>query len=152
MRMNSVNLTNTTGMFLFLAGDASIVFSAVLTHRLIRCFRDWSVVHLMGKRLLPYKTLVPNKLQVAHIGLKGGLHEKDISNMEARRIEDTNELMPFHGKIEDDSDTLGGFMDAIKVHDKGYGGWGHPADHEHCMKLFQYKKHKSTWKQLLRIQ
>lgn len=106
---------------------------------------------MMGKRLLPYKTLVPNELQVAHIGLKGGLHEKDIGNMQAGRIEHADQLMPFHGRIEGDSDSLGTFMDSIKVHDKGYGGWGHPADHEHCMKLFLGKKRRNTWKQLLHI-
>eukprot|EP00980_Cylindrotheca_fusiformis_P004845 scaffold1034_cov127-Cylindrotheca_fusiformis.AAC.26 len=102
---------------------------------------DWSIVHMMGKELMPYKTLVPNELQVAHIGLKGGLHERSIGNMEARRIEDTNELQPFHGKIENGFGNLGAFMDTRKVHDAGYGGWGHPSDHDHCLKLFEDKSH-----------
>lgn len=96
--------------------------------------RDWSIVHLMGKGLVPYKTLVPNEPQVLHIGIEGGLHDHH-ENFELEEAI-TNGLQPFHTKLSGDPNEVGRFMDFIKVHDQGYGGWGHSADHEHCKKLF----------------
>ncbi|KAL3939557.1 MAG: hypothetical protein SGBAC_005744 [Bacillariaceae sp.] len=95
---------------------------------------DWSIVHLMGNGLLPYKTLVPNEPQVLHIGIDGGLHDHH-ENLELEEAM-TNGLQPFHVKLSVDPSEVGRFMDFPKAHDQGYGGWGHPADHEHCKKLF----------------
>ena len=36
---------------------------------------DWSIVHMVSLELLPFSILVPGELQVAHIGLEGGLHD-----------------------------------------------------------------------------
>lgn len=91
-------------------------------------------MHLMGKGLLPYKTLVPNEPQVLHIGIDGGLHDHH-ENLELEEAI-TNGLQPLHVKLRGDPSEVGRFMDFPKAHDQGYGGWGHPADHEHCKKLF----------------
>lgn len=113
--------------------------------------RDWSLVHLMGRQLLPYKTLAPKSIQVAHIGLKDGLHENDMFGAKAMRTEDVDELKAFHGKLSGPPEKLEEFMGYLKPHDKGYGGWGHPSDHEHCESLFQSSAHRKTWKDLLHI-
>lgn len=88
-------------------------------------------------------------MQVAHIGLSGGLHEKSINEEAKIKIMETKQLQPFHGKIHDNH--LGTYQVGLKVHNEGYGGWGHPADHEHCIKLFENKKKKRNWKNLFHI-
>ena len=88
----------------------------------------------MGKGLLPYKTLVPNEPQVLHIGIEGGLHDHH-ENLELEEAI-ANGLQPFHTTLSGDPNAVGRLMDFVKVHDQGYGGWGHSADHEHCKKLF----------------
>ena len=106
---------------------------------------------MMGRKLIPYKILVPREMQVAHIGVSGGLHEESINEEAKQTILDTNELVPFHGKIGDKIYKLGMHQDRLQPHDTGYGGWGHPADQEHCIQLFEDSKKKKTWKQFLHI-
>jgi hypothetical protein len=101
----------------------------------------------MGMGLLPHKVVVPIQLQAAHIGVEGGLHAKSVSKQKAKKMEKNQELEPFHGKISEEPFE---FMAALKEHKKGYGGWGHPADQEHCLKLFGEKDRK-TWRQALGI-
>jgi hypothetical protein len=93
--------------------------------------RDWSFVHLQGLGLLPAVVLVPSRPQVLHIGFEGGMHEKDIKPAVRHAFERSHGIAPeFHGT------TLGGGMNIkIKTHNKGFGGWGHPADHQHCLDL-----------------
>jgi len=94
---------------------------------------DWTIVHLMGINAVPYQILVPAKLQVAHIGLEGGLHEKAIdAKKKAMMLQYRNHLESFHQKIVNPYDRERNKL----VKQKPFGGWGHPADQEHCMKLF----------------
>jgi hypothetical protein len=104
----------------------------------------------MGKKLLPFKTLVPRKAQVAHIGLKGGLHEKSMVGVKAIDTGIIDELEAFHGRLSGPADKLGRFMENLKKHDEGYGGWGHPADHEHCINLFEESSFRPTWSDFLK--
>jgi hypothetical protein len=91
--------------------------------------RDWSIVHLMGMQMLPSMVIVPAKPQVAHIG-KCGLH--GINGHRLRLMKDNSQdgLLPFLGTSFQSRGN-----EQIKPR-KGHGGWGHPADHEHCIKLF----------------
>jgi hypothetical protein len=88
----------------------------------------------MKLKYLPFQILVPGVLQVAHIGLEGGLHESSISLKKRTMFNQLrNTLGPFHFKVHN---PYGMSMNAINNKVKPYGGWGHPADHEHCLKLF----------------
>jgi hypothetical protein len=100
----------------------------------------------MGRRLLPHKVIVPAQLQVAHIGMEGGLHQKNLSQQKINMMNKYRELQPFHEKPEHLTSSSSG----IKVHDQGFGGWGHPADHEHCLKLFGEKS--KNWREALHLQ
>ncbi|KAG7358910.1 glycosyl hydrolase family 38 protein [Nitzschia inconspicua] len=97
---------------------------------------DWSIVRLMQDHLLPYQILVPKVLQVAHIGLEGGLHTDAISEQKMEMMKFyRNNLPEFHDKVYR---PYAGTQNALMHEQKGFGGWGHPADREHCMKLFGY--------------
>lgn len=87
----------------------------------------------MGQKLIPHLVLVPQKLQVAHIGLEGGLHKDTLSQQKAEKMKQLRNLRPFHDKPLQ----LYKFQHDIKPHDKGFGGWGHPADRKHCLDLFR---------------
>lgn len=89
---------------------------------------DWSLVHLQGNRFLPNLLLMPTRAQTKHIGVEGGMHEmsaakqKRMNGMEFEREFHARELYPAR------------HVPQRKV-PKGFGGWGHPADHEHCRKV-----------------
>jgi hypothetical protein len=99
----------------------------------------------MGRCLLPYKVIVPMHLPVAHIGMEGGLHQQSRSQQKVNTVNKYCKLQPFHEK----SGHLTSMQIRIKVHDQGYGGWGHPANHEHCLKLFEEKP--KTWREALHL-
>ena len=88
-------------------------------------------MHLQGIGRLPAVVLVPSRPQVLHIGFEGGMHEKDIKPAVRIAFERSKGIAPpFHGT------TMGGDLRVkIKAHNRGYGGWGHPADHQHCLDL-----------------
>lgn len=92
----------------------------------------------MGKKVIPHAVLVPHVLQVAHIGLEGGLHENSITKQKAARMKQFRNLQAFHDKPTRTSITL--FQQVLKPHEHGFGGWGHPADQNHCMELFGHQK------------
>jgi hypothetical protein len=99
----------------------------------------------MGKRLLPHLVLVPSVQQAAHIGIEGGLHAKGLREDIKRKIRSVN-LKPFH--------PVKSVLKYPKLipHQKGYGGWGHPADHNHCLELFNnVDAVKRDWKHVLGI-
>ncbi len=97
---------------------------------------DWSIEHLMAKEYVPFKVLAPSSLQTAHIGLEGGMHKGAVT--EQKRINRMNEVLKdgkleaFHGDV--------GVPHTQRIsppkNPKGFGGWGHPADQDHCMKVF----------------
>lgn len=81
--------------------------------------------------MIPHSVLVPSRPQVLHIGFEGGMHEKDIRPNVRKAFEKSRGVAPsFHGTM-----IAGGLNARVKPHKKGYGGWGHPADQEHCLKL-----------------
>ena len=86
---------------------------------------------MQGIGMLPHTVLVPSRPQVLHIGFEGGMHEKDIKPAVRAAFMRSQGIAPeFHG-----TQIAGNVNAKIKQHKKGYGGWGHPADHEHCLKL-----------------
>ena len=86
---------------------------------------------MAGIGMLPKYALVPTRPQVLHIGFEGGMHEKDIKPQVRKRFEESMGIAPpFHGTA-----VAGNMSPKAKPHNKGFGGWGHPADHEHCLKL-----------------
>ena len=91
----------------------------------------------MGQELLPYRVLVPSRLQVAHIGLKGGLHETSITKQKRERMTAMKNMKPFHDKPLPGN--IAQFQSQLVPHVSGFGGWGHPADQNHCMELFGEK-------------
>jgi hypothetical protein len=103
----------------------------------------------MGINLLPYLVLVPRRIQVAHIGLEGGLHEDAINKQKEERMKRLTDLKPFQVKPEDYA--IIPFQNRKKAHDGGFGGWGHPADHHHCLSLFGVQQ-KRTWAEALHFQ
>jgi hypothetical protein len=95
--------------------------------------RDWTLVHLMTKKLIPSLVLCPSQLQVAHIGLDGMHGEgKGLDKKVAGRIRNVDQLERFTGTTFRDKS-----VGRAHTHYKGYGGWGHPADHAHCLSLFE---------------
>lgn len=103
----------------------------------------------MGLGMLPYLVLVPNQLQVAHIGLGGGLHENAITEQKMAKMKVLKYLKPFHDKLV--TDDVVEFQHGRRPHPKGFGGWGHPADHYHCMELFGEKESKA-WSDVIHLE
>jgi alpha-1,6-mannosyl-glycoprotein beta-1,2-N-acetylglucosaminyltransferase len=96
---------------------------------------DWSIVAMQGKGLLPHTMLFPSRSQVKHIGTAEGMHadNKDAKYTEPRRDRLADEFLAqrFNGT------KLYGSVDVDRETRKGYGGWGHPADQSHCLKLLE---------------
>ena len=101
---------------------------------------DWSIVHLMSLDIIPFKVLSPGTLQAAHIGLEGGMHG---SVLDKKRMAYMQELVK-DGKLErffaEVKEPKTQRMTPPKVKEKGFGGWGHPADQQHCMDVFNRVK------------
>jgi hypothetical protein len=114
-----------------------------LTHHNLILFgcRDWSLVHLMTLKVLPLRVVVPGMIQSAHIGLEGGIHKDSINIQKRRLLDQFGDLKEFHVKIN--PDTRRETKVNNKITKKGYGGWGHPADHEHCLMLFGQEVEKA---------
>ncbi|KAL3914070.1 MAG: hypothetical protein SGILL_006248 [Bacillariaceae sp.] len=95
---------------------------------------DWSIVRLMQLKVLPFHILVPGKLQAAHIGLEEGLHTDAITEQKRQMMKQhRNHLPEFHEKV---GVPFKGTLNNRMRNQKPFGGWGHPADHEHCLELF----------------
>ena len=88
-------------------------------------------MHLQSMGIIPFTTLVPSRPQVLHIGFEGGMHEKDIKPAVRAAFERSQGIAPkFHGN------KISGIIAVkMKAHMRGFGGWGHPADHKHCQEL-----------------
>lgn len=97
---------------------------------------DWSIVRMMQVHELPFQILVPKVLQVAHIGLEGGLHTDAMSVQKQEMMKIYSDHLPeFHNKV---GRPYSGTQNMLMHEQQAFGGWGHPADHKHCMKLFGY--------------
>jgi alpha-1,6-mannosyl-glycoprotein beta-1,2-N-acetylglucosaminyltransferase len=95
---------------------------------------DWAIVHLMDKGLLPFRVLYPTKPQVMHIGVVG-LHGTKKKNRPWHKLHTPPFPGPFHG-----TKFVGTTKHVFRPKNATtqlYGGWGHPADHEHCLKILQ---------------
>lgn len=86
---------------------------------------------------------------MAHIGLEGGLHEGAIDQKKELRMKQMKDLKPF--QVKPVAKEIYAFQNRKLVHDKGFGGWGHPADHHHCISLFGLKPRR-TWAEALHLQ
>ena len=100
---------------------------------------DWSVVWLANKGLIPYKVLAPFIPQVQHIGLDGMHVNNEKATTDAGRLDKARLQkaaanwhipQPFHGS---------GIVHVGEARkpkpEKPNGGFGHPQDHEHCLKI-----------------
>jgi hypothetical protein len=91
-------------------------------------------------KVLPIRVVAPGRIQAAHIGLEGGLHEGSVNSQKRTMLQHYGELEEFHVKINEETRRVTNVNN--KVQKKGFGGWGHPADHEHCLMLFSQKEEK----------
>ena len=91
---------------------------------------DWSLVHLQSQKCLPHTVLMPSRPLAKHIGVSGGMHYKGEAASDAsfERLETKFFGTKLH-KNEAKVQRL--------IHDRGFGGWAHPADQEHCMQLLR---------------
>lgn len=94
---------------------------------------DWSIVHLMNKGLIPSLVLFPSIPQVMHIGIDKGIHGGRVARWQLFATLNAKFPEPFHGtKIVGDTKQFN-----RTVAKDPFGGWGHKADHKHCLKLLQ---------------
>lgn len=93
---------------------------------------DWSIVHMMNEGLLPSHVLYPTTPQVMHIGIDGGLHGGKFARWQLFSTLNSKFPAEFHGtKFVGDVDT----KQEESVKREPFGGWGHRADHDHCLRL-----------------
>ena len=93
---------------------------------------DWSIVHLMSDiDDFPRICLVPTRPQVKHIGAEGGMHKVDPAKLQ--RLQAMSLKPKFHPQELFPIESLR----PREKNRKGFGGWGHPADHEHCLKVLE---------------
>jgi hypothetical protein len=100
---------------------------------------DWSIVHLQRKKLLPRALLMPSKVLAKHIGVKEGMHTnksfgKDFSDLFPNYAPRREQLTTHFAEYRFTGNTAAALHTEFNP---GYGGWGHPKDHEHCMKVLQ---------------
>lgn len=87
----------------------------------------------MDMGLLPIRVLNPTQRQVLHIGFEGGMHSNGGGSMlQAFKLK-RDYPKEFHG-----TEFVGDYIDPIRRNPaKKYGGWGHAADHKHCLQVLQ---------------
>jgi hypothetical protein len=85
---------------------------------------DWSLVHAQRQFLIPHTVLVPSKVLAEHIGIEGGMHNH------IHRDNSAPAATSFLGLT-----VRGSVWQDPRVFSSGFGGWGHPADQEQCMRL-----------------
>jgi N-acetylglucosaminyltransferase II (MGAT2)/Glycosyl hydrolases family 38 N-terminal domain/Alpha mannosidase middle domain/Glycosyl hydrolases family 38 C-terminal domain len=86
---------------------------------------DWSFVHIQNKYIIPHTMLSPAKLLARHIGATGGMH--DHRNVVPPPLAENFVGTKVHGSVWVES--------RPRSLPRGNGGWKHPADHEHCLRL-----------------
>lgn len=92
---------------------------------------DWSLVHLMQKRLLPSMVITSTRMLVKHIGLEG-MHGKSISKIKQKKMKEYQLPQNFTGTSYY---PMVGNPVVRKVTPNG--GWGHPKDQSHCMEVLK---------------
>lgn len=100
---------------------------------------DWSMEHLTKKRYLPFTILMPGGKLVQHIGTIGGMHSKNIKNR-TKTLQDEEFFSNKNTTLWTVNQRV--LCNVTVVPPKkvlpGNGGWGHAADHAHCLQLFQW--------------
>jgi alpha-1,6-mannosyl-glycoprotein beta-1,2-N-acetylglucosaminyltransferase len=103
---------------------------------------DWSIVHLMNKGLLPSRVLYPTIPQTMHVGSDDGMHGGTAARWQLFAALNAKFPGPFHGTklIGETTRTNQKVRKNKKVRTNQnvispFGGWGHPADHKHCIEL-----------------
>lgn len=100
---------------------------------LIASCRDWSLVHLQSHLKLPALVLIPTKIQVKHIGVTEGMHEMDDKKKKRmKRLKFPEQFNPTRVYVDPDNIPN-------RRSRKGFGGWGHPADHQHCLQILEQR-------------
>lgn len=88
---------------------------------------DWTFVHMGVKKILPHTVLEPTQMLTKHIGLEGGMHEHKKTAKQRTQLLDTEFVgTKFRGSLKFPARTA-----------KPNGGWGHPADKDHCMNVLK---------------
>ena len=82
---------------------------------------------MQAQGFLPHTLLMPNQNLANHIGIKGGMHAHKISKVALARLMEID--TKFYG-----TEVMGKVAPA-RINRQPYGGWGHPADQQHCMDL-----------------
>eukprot|EP01112_Ceratiomyxa_fruticulosa_P024370 TRINITY_DN998_c0_g1_i2.p1 TRINITY_DN998_c0_g1~~TRINITY_DN998_c0_g1_i2.p1 ORF type:complete len:519 (-),score=70.40 TRINITY_DN998_c0_g1_i2:96-1652(-) len=97
---------------------------------------DWTLSHLTAKGMLPELSLTVEFPRAEHLGKCGthaGSNNCDISPRDKAHFEDTNQkLIDEHGENWEHHGPIRTVGKPHGDHD-GWGGWGHPWDHIHCM-------------------
>jgi alpha-1,6-mannosyl-glycoprotein beta-1,2-N-acetylglucosaminyltransferase len=91
---------------------------------------DWSIVHLMNKGLLPSRVLYPTIPQTMHVGIDNGIHSGKAARWQLFAALNAKFPGPFHG-----TKLVGETKQANQTVKAPFGGWGHTADHKHCLEL-----------------
>jgi alpha-1,6-mannosyl-glycoprotein beta-1,2-N-acetylglucosaminyltransferase len=95
---------------------------------------DWTMVGLQNKKIIPHLVLVPSRVQTRHIGLDQGMHTTDRKGTKHLSSKQKERLATLDTKFG--GTKLSGRLDfPPDKHLKGFGGWGHPADHQHCQRV-----------------
>jgi N-acetylglucosaminyltransferase II (MGAT2) len=109
---------------------------------------DWSLVHLGGMGYMPHTVLVPARVLAKHIGTSEGMHTEkrnvleDIQERYPEQHQDDQGILHHSLRQRKAFDTswagkrVNGNLTVLPRKHAGYGGWGHPADQEHCLTLF----------------
>ena len=99
---------------------------------------DWTMVYLQNKGLLPRALMMPSKVLVKHIGFKEGMHSEHEAEEKYGGLDPptSGRLSPPDTHFSSVRRFTGEAKPFMPVeHEYGFGGWGHPKDHEHCLKI-----------------
>jgi hypothetical protein len=64
------------------------------------------------------------------------MHGKHVRGYKLKKIQQTTIPPPFGGSADISNEYALRSLKP-KKHDRGYGGWGHPADQNHCLRIFR---------------
>ena len=94
---------------------------------------DWSIVHLMNEGLVPSRVLYPTVPQTMHVGIDSGIHAGKVARWQLFAAMNAKFPGQFHG-----TKLVGGTAQMNRTVAVPFGGWGHKADHKHCLELLSH--------------
>eukprot|EP00550_Attheya_septentrionalis_P003131 CAMPEP_0198284618 /NCGR_PEP_ID=MMETSP1449-20131203/4074_1 /TAXON_ID=420275 /ORGANISM="Attheya septentrionalis, Strain CCMP2084" /LENGTH=529 /DNA_ID=CAMNT_0043981779 /DNA_START=184 /DNA_END=1773 /DNA_ORIENTATION=- len=112
-------------------------WEAVVSNRHIYCTLDeynwdWTILQMQTLNKVPKLVASPSRPQVFHFGASGMHGGEDMNHVAGQMWNRTPKVfsggmnvLPWEGSLQYSSD----FIPNLN------GGWGHPADHRHCLKL-----------------